>query len=1170
MISTLSNFYAVNRRYARAINLERDFDRLDRLEGYIVTDRAAHALEQILKGVASVHTNRAWMLTSVYGTGKSAFAQFLVSLFAPRNCDVRQKAEQFIAIDPLQSLVKQIPESGLVRAVVTAQREPVIYAVLRALHRGLSFWEEGSKVRLEFEKTLRALETPLLPGHEVEAKDVLRLVREMAQSSQTGLLLVIDELGKCLEYAAQNRGSGDLYLLQQISELPDKGGPQVYLLGLLHQSFSEYGYGLGSVQRSEWSKIHGRFEEIPFAESPSQMAQLIGKAITHIPDTGLERVTTKQAKKWYGQFNKQVELRKTTPQFLADTFPLHPVATFVLPQLCIRYAQNDRSLFTFLTSSELNSFKNYLDEAQFTGDRIPLLKIDRLYDYFVESAGFGIASRPNFQRWSEVKSIVDTYRGKDQDGLRILKAIGVLNLAAGNGFWKVSPHLVALSLCEEPDSDQYSYWLKIIDGFIQHGPVIHRKLVDELRLWEGSDFDIEAAIAQRIQQENSPIVALLSNIYPLRPQVIQRHSYQTGTLRTFERTYLDTSTNLRNLKCRTGSDGFIGYWVEEILPEDLPSHTVDGKPFVLICGNQLGILRMRVLELTALNYIQSHAAQLQVDGVARRELRLRLAQAKWLVDEAFTQVFRLTNNSTCWVEGDYEAFESNHQFNARLSALCDSVYYKGVVLWNELINRQELTGQGSKALRELIKAMFEHPDQERLGLTGNGPEVSMYISVLELTGIHRQENGKWGLFTPTKPDVVQIWQAIEDFCRQAVQSPQSVSVLFERLGSPPYGIRQGVLPVWLAAFLFTYADSVAVYREGTFVPILGSEHFDVMAKQPGRFSLKYHEVTGLRTAVFTELEKTLNLSIRESPPGLRNTTLLNVVRPLLWFAKKLPAYTTQTQRVGIEARAVLRVLLQSQEADDLLFLHLPKACGLSPFLSGESFDLKRVAVFGEHLSAAFDKLQNAYPQLLTQCASLIYETFQVRSPETKLREDLRIRSNYLRSQCTERLLRRFLLVTTDETTDDKDWLEGILMILSDKPSASWNDTDVSLFEGRLSDLAERFRNLEALQKQVATTSMHGFDACRIVITRPDGQEVQQVVWIDHAKIDPADKIVAETLEKFTDKDRSLLEVFTARLLETVYRQSESTEAISIHSSQQEKPYEQKSTQASSRHLRRKG
>jgi hypothetical protein len=72
----------------------------------------------------------------------------------------------------------------------------------------------------------------------------------------------------------------DLYLLQQIAELPsNKDGYNVFIFGLLHQSFIDYAHGLASAQRNEWAKIQGRFEDIPFIESSDKMLRLIGHAL---------------------------------------------------------------------------------------------------------------------------------------------------------------------------------------------------------------------------------------------------------------------------------------------------------------------------------------------------------------------------------------------------------------------------------------------------------------------------------------------------------------------------------------------------------------------------------------------------------------------------------------------------------------------------------------------------------------------------------------------------------------------------------------------------------------------------------------------------------------------------------------------------------------------------
>lgn len=70
----LSNYFTLERRYSRSINLERDFDDIEALNGYILTDKAVDILGRVLRGLTTENNSNCWTLTGVYGTGKSAFA----------------------------------------------------------------------------------------------------------------------------------------------------------------------------------------------------------------------------------------------------------------------------------------------------------------------------------------------------------------------------------------------------------------------------------------------------------------------------------------------------------------------------------------------------------------------------------------------------------------------------------------------------------------------------------------------------------------------------------------------------------------------------------------------------------------------------------------------------------------------------------------------------------------------------------------------------------------------------------------------------------------------------------------------------------------------------------------------------------------------------------------
>ena len=68
-----------------------------------------------------------------------------------------------------------------------------------------------------------------------------------------------------------------------------------------------------------------------------------------------------------------------------------------------------------------------------------------------------------------------------------------------------------------------------------------------------------------------------------------------------------------------------------------------------------------------------------------------------------------------------------------------------------------------------------------------------------------------------------------------------------------------------AAVLLYRADDVGIYKDGTFVPVLGAEHFELLVKDPSRFSVKYFEIVGLRSEVFKELESVLRSPTAKTP-----------------------------------------------------------------------------------------------------------------------------------------------------------------------------------------------------------------------------------------------------------------------------------------------------------------
>ncbi len=92
------------------------------------------------------------------------------------------------------------------------------------------------------------------------------------------VFLVVDEFGKNLKFQAHHAQRGDIFALQSLAELRS-----VFIWVCLHQAFSSYSNALSRVQREEWQKIQGCFEDHPYIEPPTRSFGLIRDALTIEP-----------------------------------------------------------------------------------------------------------------------------------------------------------------------------------------------------------------------------------------------------------------------------------------------------------------------------------------------------------------------------------------------------------------------------------------------------------------------------------------------------------------------------------------------------------------------------------------------------------------------------------------------------------------------------------------------------------------------------------------------------------------------------------------------------------------------------------------------------------------------------------------------------------------------
>ena len=450
-MATLADHVRILPRFARSANLERDAGHRQPLEGYVVTSRALEAVERILAVASTQKAGGAWSLTGPYGSGKSSLALLLNALLGPdgptRDVGVALLEASNADMADLTWATHdnhRTEETGFHQGLVTAAREPLNRTLLRALHNAVlrSFAGIPPASRFPAASALTtalndaASEDPRRTGPSPGA--LLDVARCLADDRP--LFLVIDEFGKNLEAIADS-SDGDPYLLQQLAEAGQGSGLPIFLMTLQHLSFEDYLSHTDGSQRREWAKVQGRFETVAYVESASQTRAFIGtvfRADHEIRDR-IDQWAVRQA----ATMRSLGIAELSAPDLVASCYPLHPLVAAVLPDLCNRYGQHERTLFSFLTSADPASAAAYLNATELPPEgELPSFGLSGVYDYFVASGT--MARVPVDQgRWTEIATRLRDAPGLTGAQRRLAKSIAVLNLVSTTGVVRASQRVLA-------------------------------------------------------------------------------------------------------------------------------------------------------------------------------------------------------------------------------------------------------------------------------------------------------------------------------------------------------------------------------------------------------------------------------------------------------------------------------------------------------------------------------------------------------------------------------------------------------------------------------------------------------------------------------------------------------------------------------------------------------
>ena len=586
----------------------------------------------------------------------------------------------------------------------------------------------------------------------------------------------------------------------------------------------------------------------------------------------------------------------------------------------------------------------------------------------------------------------------------------------------------------------------------------------------------------------------------------RRHYIETGNLRHADVRYCPVKDLPAILKEEaTDADGLIIVPLCETLAEREQALAFAKQAelgsrlnWLVAVPHPLNNLVALVQEVQRWEWVSANTLELNADKYAREEVSRQKVAAQ-------SQLEKRIQNFIGWQQGAgrtmLDWFRVGKPLKIRngrhlletLSDIFDETYDRAPRIQNELVNRRNLSSAAAAARMRLIERMFTSPEAALLGMdpAKKPPEMSMYLSVLKRTALHRPNGDSWRIAEPHhRSDVCNVLPALKHMAELVRDKPDArvnIGMLFKALRNPPYGVRDGVIPLLLSVFAISHERDVAFYKDGSFLRELNGEQLLVLTKDPERFDIQYCKIEGVRAELFERLLAALKIQRPED----REIELLDLVKNLCVFVAQLPVYVRNTKRLSPQALAVRQAILEAREPSKLLFTDLPVACGFDP-IEVKSASGASVKDFVKTLKSTLDELRVAFPELQDRLRRGLREHFTLSGSIEEYRTALTERAESVCITATEPKFKAFCLRLMDDALSESDWLESIGSHLALKPPSKWHDAEEDVFNTELTHIAALFKRVESLVFS-GKDARRSAKAIRLAVTLSTGVEHQQVI-----------------------------------------------------------------------------
>lgn len=767
--------------------------------------------------------------------------------------------------------------------------------------------------------------------------DVLPLYKSIGEQlvenyGYSGIYIVFDEFSKFIEGQDRKAAGNNMKLLQDMCELAaDSQNSQIHITFVAHKSIKEYGNHLSKETINAFTGIEGRLVEKYFITSSKNNYELIRNAIVKTDefDESIPFIKNylddKVINEYYNLpfFKANFQSEDFSNIIVKGCYPLDPVAAYLLLNISEKVAQNERTLFTFISNDEPNSLARFV--ANHEDSQAWIVGADLIYDYFKGLFKKDVTNELIHNIWLSAEYAIERC---DNDAERaVVKALAVIlavnkpeEIPATRRNLKLTVHLNDIEDC--------------IDSLKAKNLIYKRGISDTFafKTRAGSALKSEIKKRRELKGENVDFSNVLKGISGKNFVIPRRYNMENMITRYFVHEYMsidafldiNDSNVLLDDKCIDGKVISL-YTFKALKQAEVKKHfkELNCDQLIVIIPSSALSTKQAISDYEIIRDLKSSGLFEGDNEILKKELPIFEEDISEEVNSDLFDVYGDLSDSKIlyWTDGKVKELHSGQE-EVAVNITCESLYTEAPIINNEIINRNSITsGQTKKARINIIEALLSHTDTPDF-YSGTNQEATVYRSLFIRTGL--KEEG------PVNKKLSKVVSIIQKYVDDSSDTKTTLKPLIEKLTSKPYGLRKGVLPLYLAFAFSQRNEDLIFYLAGSEVQLDANVLVNI-CETPEEYSLYVSKSDIQKEKYIGELNQRFRVIENRN---LSDNRIKNIAICVQRWYRNLPQVTRNL--VGIdsieeyhcesESMQGLRKVLQNIELNpyELLFVQFPE------------------------------------------------------------------------------------------------------------------------------------------------------------------------------------------------------------------------------------------------------